>query len=135
MAKTICYVKIQLHVTSQSCVFLRCKEFLSPQKLYGGLLHTTYHGLQLILCKKTPRIFFFDQFLLIMIKTRKMQFRLVWTGFLRFSLVFLGLAIIGNRLRLRSVQIRQKNRTEPDLRTLGLAYISCFSGVLPYCSA
>ena len=48
-----------------------------------------------------------------------MWFRLVWTGILRFSPVFLGLAIIGNRLRLRSVQIRQKNWTEPDLRTLG----------------
>ena len=52
-----------------------------------------------------------------------MWFRLVWTGFLRFSLVFLGLAIIGNRLRLQSIQIRQKNRTEPDLRTLGLGML------------
>ena len=46
------------------------------------------------------------------------RFEPVLTGYLRSSPVIWGLAIIGNRLRLRSVEIWPKNRTGPDFQTL-----------------
>ena len=46
------------------------------------------------------------------------RFEPVLTGYLRSGPVIWGLAIIGNRLRLRSVEIWPKNRTGPDFQTL-----------------
>ena len=46
------------------------------------------------------------------------HFEPVLTSYLRSGPVIWGLAIIGNRLRLRSVKIWPKNRTGPDFQTL-----------------
>ena len=46
------------------------------------------------------------------------RFEPVLTGYLGSGPVIWGLAIIGNRLRLRSVKIWPKNRTGPDFQTL-----------------